>query len=156
MKNIIDEINKRYENLTKSQKIIADFLLENYALVPFETLNEIAHRIGLSTTSLIRFSRTMGYKDYTDLKKNIQDLIKVKVSLPSRLSLIHISAVTAYFPVKKDAVEGPEAWTKSADTYVSNGAFRLKEINPQASYVLEKNPEYIDADVYKRQIIIRV
>lgn len=84
MKNIIDEINKRYENLTKSQKIIADFLLENYALVPFETLNEIAHRIGLSTTSLIRFSRTMGYKDYTDLKKNIQDLIKVKVSLPSR------------------------------------------------------------------------
>ena len=29
MKNIIDEINKRYENLTKSQKIIADFLLEN-------------------------------------------------------------------------------------------------------------------------------
>ena len=70
MKNIIDEINKRYENLTKSQKIIADFLLENYALVPFETLNEIAHRIGLSTTSLIRFSRTMGYKDYTDLKKS--------------------------------------------------------------------------------------
>ena len=46
MKNIIDEINKRYENLTKSQKIIADFLLENYALVPFETLNEIAHKIG--------------------------------------------------------------------------------------------------------------
>ena len=62
MKNIIDEINKRYENLTKSQKIIADFLLENYALVPFETLNEIAHRIGLSTTSLIRFSRTMGIR----------------------------------------------------------------------------------------------
>ena len=31
----------------------------------------------------------------------------------------------------------------------SNGAFRLKEINPQASYVLEKNPEYIDADTVK-------
>ena len=46
-------------------------------------------------------------------------------------------------------MEGPEAWTKSADTYVSNGAFRLKEINPQASYVLEKNPEYIDADTVK-------
>ena len=94
MKNIIDEINKRYENLTKSQKIIADFLLENYALVPFETLNEIAHRIGLSTTSLIRFSRTMGYKDYTDLKKNIQDLIKVKVSLPSRFGELSEQGVT--------------------------------------------------------------
>ena len=29
------------------------------------------------------------------------------------------------------------------------GAFRIKEINPQASYVLEKNPEYIDADSVK-------
>ena len=32
---------------------------------------------------------------------------------------IDLTAVTAYFPVKKDAVEGPEAWTKSADTYVA-------------------------------------
>lgn len=84
MKNIISEINKNYSNLTKSQKLIADFMLENYALVPFETLHQMAHRIGLSTTSLIRFARAMGYEDYSDLKKSIQDLIKVKVSLPSR------------------------------------------------------------------------
>ena len=83
-KNIIDEINEQYGGFTKSQKLIADFMIENYALVPFETLHDIARRIGLSTTSLIRFARMMGYKDYTDLKKNIQDLIKVKVSLPAR------------------------------------------------------------------------
>ena len=58
---------------------------------------------------------------------------------------LDLTAVTAYFPVKKDVVEGAEVWTKSADTYVCNGAFRLKEINPQANYLLEKNPEYIDA-----------
>ena len=74
--------------------------------------------------------------------------LKVTLENPTAY-FIDLTAVTAYFPVKKDAVEGPEAWTKSADTYVSNGAFRLKEINPQASYVLEKNPEYIDADTVK-------
>lgn len=60
-----------------------------------------------------------------------------------------LTAVTVYFPTKKDVVENSTPWTKSADTYVCNGAFRIKEINPQESYVLEKNPEYYDADNVK-------
>lgn len=60
-----------------------------------------------------------------------------------------LTAVTVYFPTKKDVVENSTPWTKSADTYVCNGAFRLKEINPQESYILEKNPEYYDAENVK-------
>lgn len=60
-----------------------------------------------------------------------------------------LTAVTVYFPTKKDVVENSTPWTKSADTYVCNGAFRIKEINPQESYILEKNPEYYDADNVK-------
>ena len=85
-----------------------------------------------------------------DVGVKAEDDKTLKVTLENPTAyFIDLTAVTAYFPVKKDAVEGQEAWTKSADTYVSNGAFRLKEINPQASYVLEKNPEYIDADTVK-------
>lgn len=62
---------------------------------------------------------------------------------------LYLTASADYFPLRKDVVEGAETWTKSADTYVCNGAFRLKEINPQASYVLEKNPEYAYADTVK-------
>ena len=86
MKKIIGNIQSKYNVYTKKQKIIADFIMENYAIVPFETLDEIAGRVGVSTTSLIRFARVLGYKDYTDLKKSIQESIKVKVSLPARLS----------------------------------------------------------------------
>ncbi len=62
---------------------------------------------------------------------------------------LDLTAVSMYFPTRQDVVEAEETWTKSADTYVCNGPFRLKEINPQASYVLEKNPEYFDADSVK-------
>ena len=62
---------------------------------------------------------------------------------------IDLTAVTAYFPGEEGCGGRAGGWTKSADTYVSNGVFRLKEINPQASYVLEKNPEYIDTDTVK-------
>ena len=103
------------------------------------------------------FSHLKNGEAYNEGKASAEDVgvkaeddktLKVTLENPTAY-FIDLTAVTAYFPVKKDAVEGPEAWTKSADTYVSNGAFRLKEINPQASYVLEKNPEYIDADTVK-------
>lgn len=86
MKKIIQNIQSKYGIYTKKQKIMADFIIENYAIIPFETLNEIAKRAGVSTTSLIRFSRVLGYRDYSDLKKSIQESIKGKVSLPARLS----------------------------------------------------------------------
>lgn len=85
-----------------------------------------------------------------DVGVRAEDDKTLKVTLENPTAYFaDLTAVTAYFPVKKDVVEGAEAWTKSADTYVSNGAFRLKEINPQASYVLEKNPEYMDVDAVK-------
>jgi len=57
-----------------------------------------------------------------------------------------LTATTSFFPVKKEAVEGKAVWTKSARTYVSNGAFRMQEINPQENYLLVKNPFYVFAD----------
>ena len=62
-----------------------------------------------------------------DVGVKAEDDKTLKVTLENPTAyFIDLTAVTAYFPVKKDAVEGPEAWTKSADTYVSNGAFRLR------------------------------
>lgn len=59
---------------------------------------------------------------------------------------VSLTASSNWAPVKKDAVEGSDSWVKSADTYVCNGPFMLKEIKPQAGYTLVKNPNYYDAD----------
>ena len=62
---------------------------------------------------------------------------------------VHLTAASNFAPVKKDVVEGADVWTKSADTYVCNGPFMLAEINPQESYILRKNPNYVFADQVK-------
>lgn len=85
MRNIVEEIEANYNKMTKSQRKIGDFIIENYSIVPFETISSIAARVGQSTTSLIRFSRMLGYRDYSDLKYHIQESIKGKISLPARL-----------------------------------------------------------------------
>ena len=56
---------------------------------------------------------------------------------------------TAYFPVRKDIVEGNDKWTQDSKTYISNGAFKLKDWSHKESITLEKNPNYYDKDKIK-------
>lgn len=49
--------------------------------------------------------------------------------------------------VKEEVVEGnADTWAKSADTYISNGAFKVSDISFGKSITLEKNPNYWNAD----------
>lgn len=59
---------------------------------------------------------------------------------------VNLTAANNFAPVKKEAVEGAEVWTKSAETYVCNGPFMMGEIKPQEGYTLVKNPNYVFAD----------
>ena len=53
---------------------------------------------------------------------------------------------TAFYPVKEEVVEADGTWTKSVDTYITNGPFKLKEMKPQEKYVMEKDYNYILAE----------
>ena len=60
---------------------------------------------------------------------------------------IDVLTMWTFSPVQEATVEANgERWTASADTYVTNGPFRMAEINMGESFVLEKNPYYYDAD----------
>lgn len=92
-------------------------------------------------------------KAYHDGKAKAEDVgvvakdaktLEVTLEAPTPYFL-DLLCVTAYYPVRKDAVENPAVWTKSASTYVSNGPFMLAEIKPKEKYVLKKNPNYVDA-----------
>ncbi len=63
---------------------------------------------------------------------------------------IDILAMWTFSPVQEATIAANgDRWTASADTYVTNGPFRMAEINMGESFVLEKNPYYYDADKVK-------
>ena len=66
----------------------------------------------------------------------------------------HMVATQPYFPVYRAYVEeyGVE-WINSADSFVSNGAFVLKEWNHNQSIVLDKNPKFWNASEVKSDMI---
>ncbi len=59
-------------NLTKTQKMIAKYILDNSSDACFMTSTEIAHKLGVSESSVIRFSRSLGFDGYTDFQKALR------------------------------------------------------------------------------------
>lgn len=85
MSDFFDNVRKLYGGLTNMQKQVADFILEHPDVIAFKRLEELAMMIGVSTTSVIRFARSVGYKGYADMQQDIQQSIVGKASLPDRL-----------------------------------------------------------------------
>ena len=52
-------------HLTKTQRIIAEYVLDNASEACFMTSTEIALKLGVSESSVIRFSRTIGFSEGT-------------------------------------------------------------------------------------------
>ena len=64
MTDFQQQIRNAYEHLTNIQRTIADYFLEHLDTIPFKRLEELADLIGVSTTSVIRFTRSIGYQGY--------------------------------------------------------------------------------------------
>lgn len=50
---------------------LAKYILSNLDAIPFMKLADLAEKCHVSTPSVIRFCRELGYEDYTDFKENV-------------------------------------------------------------------------------------
>lgn len=70
MKELRENIHNA--TLTKTQKMIAKYILDNSADACFMTSTEIALKLGVSESSVIRFSRSLGYSGFMDFQKALR------------------------------------------------------------------------------------
>lgn len=62
MTNILYRIDKQLSDFTKTEKIIADYILKNPHKIIDMTVNDLADVTNVSTASIVRFSRKMTLK----------------------------------------------------------------------------------------------
>lgn len=70
---------------TLSQRAIASYMQEYVDSIAFCTLETLASKIGVSTTTIIRFSRAIGYSGFADMQQAVKNEIQSKSALPERL-----------------------------------------------------------------------
>lgn len=70
-------IEKR-EIMSKSNKKIASYLIENSETAPFLTASKLAKYVGVGEATVIRFAVFLNYKGYPDLQRHLQEALQRK------------------------------------------------------------------------------
>lgn len=84
MDKIHDIIAHRFDTYTKSHRAVAGFISENYDESAFMTLEQLASAAGVSTTTVVRFAKDLGFLGYSEMQKALRADLKVKAGLPER------------------------------------------------------------------------
>lgn len=86
MSDFLTNLNQHFDSFTHSQKLTSNYLTDHMTEFAFSTLESLAEKIDVSTTTIIRFSRALGYKGFSEMQRDIQAELKQKESLPGRLA----------------------------------------------------------------------
>ncbi|HSH35134.1 MurR/RpiR family transcriptional regulator [Schnuerera sp.] len=85
--DLIKVIQNNFNRLSKGQKLIAKFIMNNYDKAAFMTAASLGETVGVSESTVVRFANTLGYSGYRELQKELQELIKNKLTTVQRISL---------------------------------------------------------------------
>ncbi len=95
---LIDKLRKEIGNLTRCQRGLAEFILQNPESLAFLTITDLARKVGVSEATVTRFCTALGYEGYTHLCREVQEAIQSELSTVGRFQLVqtmgHASAET--------------------------------------------------------------
>ena len=69
MSSLVTKIGKQVNQMTKSQKKVANYLLFNMDKLLFFTADELAKAANVSTATVVSFARELDFEGYTDMQK---------------------------------------------------------------------------------------
>ena len=74
-----EKIREHYEQLSRSYRKVAEFIMSNYYDVSFMTAAQLAQAVGVDTTTVVRFSQRLGYSGYPKLLGDIREQVKEEI-----------------------------------------------------------------------------
>lgn len=88
MKNtLLSKLEDKSIKLSKGHRKISAYILENYDKAAFMTAANLGKNVGVSESTVVRFACELGYKGYPELQKEIQQMIKSKLTAVQRMEV---------------------------------------------------------------------
>jgi len=85
--NVLARIEAEKSKFSKSQKLLAAYILENYDKAAFMTAGKLGKISGVSESTVVRFAAELGYKGYPHMQKALQELIRSKLTSLQRINV---------------------------------------------------------------------
>ena len=84
--NVIEAIMAQYQQMSKVQKRIGDYIIANPERACFQSLKDFSLSANVSQCSVLRFVQCIGLSSYVAFKKELQSFIRRRVSPGEELS----------------------------------------------------------------------
>ncbi len=85
--DIISKINKNFQQFSKGQKLLAQYILDNYDKAVFLSAAKLGETVGVSESTVFRFAVTLGYEGYPQFNKALEEVVKNKLNTVQKLEL---------------------------------------------------------------------
>lgn len=82
---ILQRIEAIYDKMSKSQKAIADYILENYDKAVFMTAAKLGETLGISESTVVRFASVVGCDGYPSLQKALEECVRGRLNNVQRI-----------------------------------------------------------------------
>ena len=86
MSTIIETIKLNMDDMSKGHKAIASYILENYEKVAYMTAAKLASSVGVSESTVVRFTTELGFEGYPHFQKAFKEELKSKLTSVQRLN----------------------------------------------------------------------
>lgn len=84
---LMSQMEARMDKLTKLQRKVADYVLSEPIQAAFMTVDQLAHAVGVSTATVVRFSTELGYGGYTEFQSALQEYMKNRARPSAKLQV---------------------------------------------------------------------
>jgi DNA-binding MurR/RpiR family transcriptional regulator len=78
--DVIEELRRRYDLLTHSQKRIAAYIVEHSQAVAFSTVDQMAAQLDVNPSTIVRFTYRLGLNGFPDLQERMRELVRGQLS----------------------------------------------------------------------------
>ena len=86
-RSVLQTIRNGMDTFSKGQKRIANYILENYDKAAFMTASKLGQTAQVSESTVVRFAAELGYNGYPDMQKELQELIRGKLTSIQRIQV---------------------------------------------------------------------
>lgn len=87
-RNVLEAIAERLPECSKSQKKIANYLLENYATAAYMTAAKMSETVGVSESTIVRYATDLGFDGYPELQSALKYAARSKLTSVQRMELL--------------------------------------------------------------------
>ena len=85
--DLITKINENYGKMSKGQKLLANYIIDNYDKAVFLTAAKLGEIIGVSESTVVRFASFIGYKGYPEFQQALEGMVRTKLNTSDRIEI---------------------------------------------------------------------